>query len=384
MDAVESEPLLRESESRFVLEEIQYSKLWDMYKRAQAATWFLEEVDLGSDLGQWARMTDQERMFIKRVLAFFASSDNIVTENLALNFMAEVQVPEARAFYGWQIGIETVHSEVYSELIRTYVAPADPALLDLDSGEYLTVAAAHSNKLVIGTETEVPADAIVGIDSGKLTETGGFYRRCRVVPERSMLFQSLSTLPAIQKKARWAMQWTDRSRATFAERLVAFAIVEGVFFSGSFCALFWLRKRGLMPGLTFSNELISRDEGLHCDFACELYSMLQEKLPAERVYEILDDAVSAEREFVTDALPVSLIGMNGDLMRQYIGFVADRLLVALGYERRYHDSNPFDWMDMISIQGKTNFFERRVAEYQKSGVGGNRAETRVFKIDCDF
>jgi ribonucleoside-diphosphate reductase beta chain len=377
------EPLLRESESRFVLEEIKHSRLWDMYKRAQAATWFLEEVDLGSDLGHWARMTDQERMFIKRVLAFFASSDNIVTENLALNFLAEVQVPEARAFYGWQIGIETVHSEVYSELIRTYVAPTDPALLDLDSGDYYTVASKHANTLVIGTEVEVPADQIVG-EAPHALGPHGYYRRCEVVPERRMLFQSLATLPAIQKKARWALQWTDRSRATFAERLVAFAVVEGVFFSGSFCALFWLRKRGLMPGLTFSNELISRDEGLHCDFACELYSMLETKLPAERVYEIVDDAVSAEREFVTDALPVSLIGMNSAMMCQYIGFVADRLLVALGYERRYHDSNPFDWMDMISIQGKTNFFERRVAEYQKSGVGGNRAETRVFKIDCDF
>ncbi len=318
------ELLLKENQDRFVLLPIKYPEIWKMYKKHEASFWTAEEIDLSPDLKDWERLTADEQHFVKHVLAFFAASDGIVNENLAVNFMKEVQLPEARCFYGFQIMIENIHSETYSLLIDTYIK--DPV-------------------------------------------------------EKNRLFHALDTVPCVQKKAEWALKWINNG--SFAERLVAFAAVEGIFFSGSFCSIFWLKKRGLMPGLSFSNELISRDEGLHCDFACLLYGMLENKLSQERIYEIIKDAVENEREFVTDALPVSLIGMNSKLMCQYIEFVADRLLVALGYPKIYNAINPFDFMETISLQGKTNFFEKRVAEYQKAGVM-NTKEQQEFKLDEDF
>jgi len=318
------EVLLQENKERFVLLPIKYPEIWKMYKSHEASFWTAEEIDLSPDLKDWERITSDEQHFIKHVLAFFAASDGIVNENLAVNFMKEVQLPEARCFYGFQIMIENIHSETYSLLIDTYIK--DPI-------------------------------------------------------EKARLFNAIETVPCVQKKAQWALKWINNG--SFAERLIAFAAVEGIFFSGSFCSIFWLKKRGLMPGLSFSNELISRDEGLHCDFACLLYGMLEEKLTQERVYEIIRDAVENEHDFVTDALPVSLIGMNAKLMCQYIEFVADRLLVALGYPKIYNATNPFDFMETISLQGKTNFFEKRVAEYQKAGVM-NTKEQQEFKLDEDF
>jgi ribonucleoside-diphosphate reductase beta chain len=318
------EVLLQENKDRFVLLPIKYPEIWKMYKKHEASFWTAEEIDLSPDLKDWERLNNDERHFVKHVLAFFAASDGIVNENLAVNFMKEVQLPEARCFYGFQIMIENIHSETYSLLIDTYIK--DPV-------------------------------------------------------EKNRLFHAIDTVPCVQKKAEWALKWINNG--SFAERLVAFAAVEGIFFSGSFCSIFWLKKRGLMPGLSFSNELISRDEGLHCDFACLLYSMLETKLSQERIYEIITDAVQNEHEFVTDALPVSLIGMNAKLMCQYIEFVADRLLVALGYPKIYNATNPFDFMETISLQGKTNFFEKRVAEYQKAGVM-NTKEQQEFKLDEDF
>ena len=318
------ELLLQENKERFVLLPIKYPEIWKMYKKHEASFWTAEEIDLSPDLKDWERLTNDEQHFVKHVLAFFAASDGIVNENLAVNFMKEVQLPEARCFYGFQIMIENIHSETYSLLIDTYIK-----------------------------------DNV----------------------EKKRLFNALETVPCVQKKAQWALKWINEG--SFAERLVAFAAVEGIFFSGSFCSIFWLKKRGLMPGLSFSNELISRDEGLHCDFACLLYSMLEEKLSQERIYEIIRDAVENEHEFVTDALPVSLIGMNAKLMCQYIEFVADRLLVSLGYPKIYNATNPFDFMETISLQGKTNFFEKRVAEYQKAGVM-NTKEQQEFKLDEDF
>jgi ribonucleoside-diphosphate reductase beta chain len=318
------EVLLQENKERFVLLPIKYPEIWKMYKKHEASFWTAEEIDLSPDLKDWERINSDEQHFIKHVLAFFAASDGIVNENLAVNFMKEVQLPEARCFYGFQIMIENIHSETYSLLIDTYIK--DPQ-------------------------------------------------------EKNRLFNAIDTVPCVQKKAQWALKWINNG--SFAERLVAFAAVEGLFFSGSFCSIFWLKKRGLMPGLSFSNELISRDEGLHCDFACLLYGMLDEKLTQERVYEIIRDAVVNEHDFVTDALPVSLIGMNAKLMCQYIEFVADRLLVALGYPKIYNATNPFDFMETISLQGKTNFFEKRVAEYQKAGVM-NTKEQQEFKLDEDF
>jgi len=318
------EVLLEENKDRFVLLPIKYPEIWNMYKKHEASFWTAEEIDLSPDLKDWEKLNNDERHFIKHVLAFFAASDGIVNENLAVNFMKEVQLPEARCFYGFQIMIENIHSETYSLLIDTYIK--DPV-------------------------------------------------------EKNRLFNALETVPCVQKKAEWALRWINNG--SFAERLVAFAAVEGIFFSGSFCSIFWLKKRGLMPGLSFSNELISRDEGLHCDFACLLYGMLNEKLSQERIYEIIRDAVMNEHEFVTDALPVSLIGMNAKMMCQYIEFVADRLLVALGYPKIYNVTNPFDFMETISLQGKTNFFEKRVAEYQKAGVM-NTKEQQEFKLDEDF
>ncbi len=320
------ELLLDENKDRFVLFPIEHKEIWEMYKKHEASFWTAEEIDLSPDLKDWERLNDDERHFIKHVLAFFAASDGIVNENLAVNFMREVQLPEARCFYGFQIMIENIHAETYSLLIDTYIK--DPE-------------------------------------------------------EKDRLFNALETVPCVKQKADWALRWIEQG--SFAERLVAFAAVEGIFFSGSFCSIFWLKKRGLMPGLSFSNELISRDEGLHCDFACLLYSMLDEKLPKETVTSIIVDAVKNEHEFVTDALPVSLIGMNAKLMRQYIEFVADRLLVQLGCDKHFNATNPFDFMETISLQGKTNFFEKRVAEYQKAGVmSSDSKENHEFKLDEDF
>ncbi|MCP2043067.1 ribonucleoside-diphosphate reductase small subunit [Pontibacter sp. HSC-36F09] len=318
------EPILQENPNRFVLFPIQHDEVWQMYKKAEASFWTAEEIDLSQDQKDWENLNDGERHFISHVLAFFAASDGIVNENLAINFMQEVQLPEARCFYGFQIMMENIHAETYSLLIDTYIKKQS---------------------------------------------------------EKDYLFNALETVPCVKKKGEWALKWINSEN--FTERLIAFAAVEGIFFSGSFCSIFWLKKRGLMPGLTFSNELISRDEGLHCDFACLLYSMLNEKLPESRVHEIIRDAVEFEKEFVTDALPVDLIGMNAKLMSQYIEFVADRLLVSLGCNKIYNATNPFDFMEMISLQGKTNFFEKRVGEYQKAGVMGDK-DKNVFSLDEDF
>lgn len=321
-----NEPILIENKDRFVLFPIKHRDIWEMYKKAEASFWTAEEIDLSADLTDWAnKLSDDERHFIKHVLAFFAASDGIVNENLAVNFINDVQYPEARCFYGYQIMIENIHSETYSLLIDTYIK--DPT-------------------------------------------------------EKDQLFHAVDHVPAVKKKADWALRWIQNG--SFAEQLIAFAAVEGIFFSGSFCSIFWLKKRGLMPGLAFSNELISRDEGLHCDFACLLYSQhLINQLPKDVVTGIITDAVTIEKEFVTDAIPVKLIGMNAELMCQYIEFVADRLLVALGCSKVYNATNPFDFMEMISLQGKTNFFEKRVAEYQKAGVTTDRSQN-VFSLDEDF
>jgi ribonucleoside-diphosphate reductase beta chain len=322
-----NEPLLRENKDRFVLLPIQHQDIWGFYKRHEASFWTAEEIDLQADLVDWAeKLNDDERYFVKHVLAFFAASDGIVNENLALNFLAEAQYPEARCFYGFQIMMENIHSETYSLLIDTYIK--DPL-------------------------------------------------------EKDRLLHAIDTVDCVKRKAEWALRWI--SKGSFAERLIAFAAVEGIFFSGSFCSIFWLKKRGLMPGLSFSNELISRDEGLHCDFACLLYRQhLMNKLPKKTVERIIADAVAIEKEFVSDALPVNLIGMNAKLMQQYIEFVADRLLVELGNEKVYNATNPFDFMDMISLQGKTNFFEKRVGEYQKAGVMGKGKDENKFTLDADF
>ncbi|MCL7025837.1 hypothetical protein MKW94_005071 [Papaver nudicaule] len=330
MPAMIEEPILTPNPDRFCMFPIQYPQIWEMYKKAEASFWTAEEVDLSQDQRQWDALSSDERHFITHVLAFFAASDGIVLENLAGRFMKEVQISEARAFYGFQIAIENIHSEMYSLLLESYIKDSN---------------------------------------------------------EKNRLFRAIETVPCVKRKADWALKWIDGSE-TFAERIVAFACVEGIFFSGSFCAIFWLKKRGLMPGLTFSNELISRDEGLHCDFACMLYGLLKQKLSEEKIKGIIADAVVIEREFVCDALPCALVGMNGDLMSQYIEFVADRLLQALGYSKLYNASNPFDWMELISLQGKTNFFEKRVGEYQKASVMSslniNGGDTHVFKLDEDF
>lgn len=324
----QDEPLLKDNPDRFVLFPIVHDDIWQFYKKAEASFWTAEEIDLSQDLKDWASLNDGERHFIKHVLAFFAASDGIVNENLAENMVSEVQYTEAKFFYGFQIAIENIHSETYSLLIDTYV---------------------KDNK------------------------------------EKDGLFHAIETMDCVKKKADWALRWIDEGN--FQERLIAFAAVEGIFFSGSFCSIFWLKKRGLMPGLTFSNELISRDEGLHCDFACLLYNNhINNKLDKQVVSSIIEDAVMIEKEFVTDALPVKLIGMNADLMCQYIEFVADRLLVELGCAKVYNATNPFDFMEMISLQGKTNFFEKRVGEYQKAGVmDSSKGEDKPkFSLDEDF
>jgi len=321
----QDEVLLKENPMRFVLFPINHDAIWHMYKKAVASFWTVEEVDLSEDMRDWEKLSDGERHFISHVLAFFAASDGIVNENLAMRFSNEVQLPEARCFYGFQIAIENIHSEMYSLLIDTYIK--DEA-------------------------------------------------------EKTHLLTAIETVPAVTKKAEWALRWIDNG--TFPERLIAFACVEGIFFSGSFCAVFWMKKRGLMPGLTFSNELISRDEGLHRDFACLLYGMLEHKLPEERVLSIVREAVEMEKEFVTEALPVNLIGINGGMMCEYIEFVADHLLGSLGFDKMYNRANPFDWMELISLEGKTNFFEKRVGEYAKAGVMSENAEDNMFSLDADF
>ncbi|KAF6814389.1 ribonucleotide reductase small subunit [Colletotrichum sojae] len=306
------EPLLQENGQRFVLFPIKYHEIWQMYKKAEASFWTAEEIDLSKDLHDWNnKINDDEKFFISHILAFFAASDGIVNENLVERFSGEVQVPEARCFYGFQIMMENIHSETYSLLIDTYIK--EPA-------------------------------------------------------QRTYLFNAIDTIPCIRKKADWALRWITDTKSTFAQRLVAFAAVEGIFFSGAFASIFWLKKRGLMPGLTFSNELISRDEGLHTDFACLLYSHLNNRPSKQVIEDIIVDAVKIEQEFLTEALPCALLGMNSNLMKQYIEFVADRLLVALGNEKVYKSTNPFDFMENISLGGKTNFFEKRVADYQKAGV----------------
>lgn len=319
------EPILQPNDNRFVIFPIQHDDLWEWYKKQQACFWTAEEIDLHQDLTDWeTRLTDDERYFIKHILAFFAASDGIVNENLAENFVNEVQYSEAKFFYGFQIMMENIHSETYSLLIDTYV------------------------------KDEV---------------------------EKDRLFRAIEIFPAIKKKAEWALKWIESD--SFAERLIAFAAVEGIFFSGAFCSIFWLKKRGLLPGLTFSNELISRDEGMHCDFAVHLHNKhLQNRVPKDRISEIIVSALDIEREFITESLPVSLIGMNAKLMTQYLEFVTDRLLVEFGCEKVYNATNPFDFMEMISLEGKTNFFEKRVSEYQKAGVksGG----TGSISFDADF
>lgn len=321
-----AELLLKPSVDRFVIFPIKYHDIWEMYKTAEASFWTVEEVDLSKDHNDWQSLKPTEREFICNVLAFFAASDGIVNENLLERFSHEVQLPEARFFYGYQIFNENVHSEMYSTLIETYIK--DPI-------------------------------------------------------ERDKLFNAIETVPCVKRKADWALKWITDSKSTFAERLLAFAAVEGIFFSGSFAAIFWLKKRGLMPGLTFSNELISRDEGLHTNFACLLYTKyLRDKPSSEKVHALIKEAVEIEQEFLKDALSVALLGINSYTMGVYIEFIADRLLIDLGYEKIFGVENPFDFMTSISLEGKTNFFEKRVAEYQKMGV--QTKEDRTFCTDVDF
>merc|ERR1712190_528900 len=328
LELEKTEELLVENPRRFVMFPIHYPQIWEMYKKHEASFWTAEEIDLSQDSKDWDGLSTNEQHFIKHILAFFAASDGIVLENLASQFSTEVQLPEARAFYGFQMAMENIHSETYSLLIEQYVR--EPA-------------------------------------------------------EQEEVFNAIATMPAVKEKAQWAIQWMNNENS-FAERLIAFAAVEGVLFSGSFCAIYWLKKRGLMPGLTFSNELISRDEGLHAEFACLLYGMLENKLPEDVVHDMIRGAVSVERKFICEALSCDLIGMNSELMTKYIEFVADRLLTALGHSKLFESANPFDWMELISLQGKTNFFEKRVGEYQKAGVmasaGGEN--THGFSLDADF
>lgn len=320
------EPILRENPNRFTLFPIAKPKLFSKYKHALSVFWVPEEVDLSKDMRDWVKLSENERYFIKNILGFFAGSDGIVQENLAGRFMKEVQLPEARAFYAIQNAIESIHSEVYSLLIDTYVE---------DKKEKLDT------------------------------------------------FRSIQTVPCVAKKAEWAQRWIESTEEDFATRLIAFAIVEGIFFSGSFCAIFWLKQRGLMPGLTISNEFIARDEGLHTDFACALYEEIERKLPKAKVHKIIREAVKIEKEFITKSLPCDLIGMNAKLMTQYIEFVADRLSSQLGYGKVYSSTNPFDFMERISLEGKDNFFEKRVSSYAKAGVG-KKAEEMMFTTDADF
>ncbi len=315
------EPLLEDQETnRYVIFPIKHHDIWQHYKTVEQLFWTAEEVDLEKDVVDWEnKLNDNEKHFIKHILAFFAASDGIVSENLAENMVSSVVYPEAKFYYGFQIMIENIHSEMYSLLIDTYIKDAY---------------------------------------------------------EKNKLFNAIDNIPAVKKKAEWAIKWI--TNGSFQEKLVAFAAVEGIFFSGSFCSIFWLKKRNLMPGLSFSNELISRDEGMHCEFACSLYNNhIVNKLSNERITEIITEAVEIEKEFVTDAIPVSLIGMNADLMKQYIEYVADFWLIRLGCDKVYNSTNPFDFMEMISLEGKTNFFEKRVGEYRKSSAGNTKEENTI-------
>jgi ribonucleotide reductase beta subunit family protein with ferritin-like domain len=318
-----TEPLLVPDDNRFVMFPIKHNDIWEMYKKQIDCFWRAEEIDLSKDLTNWESLNADERHFISMILAFFAASDGIVLENLASRFMSEIQVSEARAFYGFQIAMENIHSETYSLLIETYIKDKD---------------------------------------------------------EKSRLFNAIEHFPCIKKKSDWAQKWIHDNRSSFATRLVAFACVEGIFFSGAFCSIYWLKKRGLMPGLTFSNELISRDEALHCEFAILLYSKLLKKVDKARIHELIKEAVDIETEFICEALPCRLIGMNSELMSQYIRFVADRLCVQLGYKKIYNVSNPFDFMELISLEGKTNFFERKVGEYSLA----NKKSEDAFSLNEDF
>ena len=319
-----SEPILTENPNRYVMFPIEDHDIWKQYKKQMDCFWRAEEVDLSKDYKDWEKLSKNEKHFIKMVLAFFAASDGIVLENLGMRFMSEVQISEARAFYGFQIMMENIHSEMYSLLIDSYIKDRE---------------------------------------------------------EKTKLFKAVENFECINKKANWAIKWIHDKRSAFATRLVAFACVEGIFFSGSFCAIYWLKKRGLMPGLTFSNELISRDEGMHTDFAVLLYTKLQKKISKTRIYEIIKEAVEIEKEFICEALPCRLIGMNQDNMKQYIEFVADRLVVQLGYDKIYNSANPFDFMEMISIEGKTNFFEKRVGDYSLSN---NVKDDSAFDFNAAF
>ena len=319
-----TEPLLTPDDNRFVMFPIKHNDVWEMYKKQVDCFWRAEEIDLSKDLTNWESLNGDERHFISMILAFFAASDGIVLENLASRFMNEVQVSEVRAFYGFQIAMENIHSETYSLLIETYIKDNE---------------------------------------------------------EKNKLFNAIEHFPCIKKKSDWAQKWMHDNRSSFATRLVAFACVEGIFFSGAFCSIFWLKKRGLMPGLTFSNELISRDEALHCEFAILLYSKLLKKMDKSRIHELIKEAVEIETEFICEALPCRLIGMNSEMMTQYIKFVADRLCLQLGYKKIYNVSNPFDWMEMISLESKTSFFERRVSEY---ALANKTQTTDAFEMTEDF
>tara|TARA_B100001093_G_scaffold505391_1_gene562668 strand:+ start:921 stop:1895 length:975 start_codon:yes stop_codon:yes gene_type:complete len=324
MSKQSNEPLLVEDENRYVMFPIKDEDIWQMYKKQVDCFWRAEEIDLSKDLKSWENLDDNEKYFIKMILAFFAASDGIVLENLGIRFMSDVQLAEARAFYGFQIAMENIHSEVYSLLIDTYVKNTN---------------------------------------------------------EKKELFEAINNFPCIKKKADWAIKWINDNRSSFATRLIAFACVEGIFFSGAFCSIYWLKKRGIMPGLTFSNELISRDEALHTEFAVLLYSKLHKKLNKKKINEIIKEAVSIEKEFICDALPCRLISMNSLLMSQYIEFCADRLLLQLGYEKIYNVSCPFDFMEQISIEGKTNFFEKRVGEY---ALANKEKDDNIFDFNTDF
>lgn len=318
------EPILESSDERFVLFPLQYADIWDLYKKQVDCFWRAEEVDLSKDLTDWAKLTPDEKHFISIVLAFFAASDGIVLENLAIRFMGDVQIAEARCFYGFQIAMENIHSEMYSLLIDTYIK-----------------------------------DSL----------------------EKDRLFHAIDNFPSIAKKADWAKKWISDNRSSFGSRLVAFAAIEGIFFSSSFASIYWIKKRGILPGLTFSNELISRDEALHTEFAILLYKKLQTKLSKKRIHEIIKEAVEIETEFITVAIPCKMIGMNSKLMTQYIQFVADRLCLQLGYEKIYNVSNPFDFMELISIESKVNFFERTNSEY---AMANKKIDDDVFELKCDF
>ena len=318
------EILLKKNKNRFVLFPIKYNDIYEEYKKAESTFWTINEIDLSKDINDWDKLNNNEKYFIKNIIGFFAGSDGIIIENLALRFLNEIEIPEARSFYSYQIFNENIHSETYSLLIDTYIKDNE---------------------------------------------------------EKNKIFNSIENIPCIAKKASWAYKWIQNNEVNFATRLIAFAIVEGIFFSGSFCAIYWLKKRGLMPGLTFSNELISKDEGMHCHFACLLYSYIKNKLKKEIVYEIFKEAVEIEKEFITDSIPCNMIGMNSIMMKQYIEFVSDRLLVQLGYSKIWNTENPFDFMELISLRPKSNFFELRVGEYAKSTISEN---SDSFTLDNDF